>query len=156
MNSCKMARQLSALIDGALEGKRLEQLERHIAQCPLCQEELARFRKVEELLREVPPIPVPQGLAERVIARVRAEEGQFESRWAKSMLLMRPRLRYALTGLAMAAGVILGIFLGEGLSKAIFAPPQRVDLLEIGGLSDHPPGSLSEVVWELIEGGRES
>lgn len=51
---------LSAYIDGRLETRRRQALERHLAQCTSCQEGLETLRRVVALLRRVPQAPVPR------------------------------------------------------------------------------------------------
>jgi hypothetical protein len=59
---------LNAYFDGELAGRRLHQVEEHLAECGTCQAELESLRSLSELLHEV---PVPEFTSvERFAARV--------------------------------------------------------------------------------------
>lgn len=45
---------LNAYLDGELQGSRLQQVEGHLAECEVCQVELASLEKLSDLLQEVP------------------------------------------------------------------------------------------------------
>ena len=47
---------LNAYLDGELHGKRLQEMERHLASCGACQEELTELRLVSDLL-QASPVP---------------------------------------------------------------------------------------------------
>ena len=56
-------RDLSPYLDGRLGPRRQVALERHLAGCILCQEELAGLRNVIAMLRQVPQVEVPRSFA---------------------------------------------------------------------------------------------
>jgi len=45
---------LNAYLDGELRGTRLRDMERHLADCEICQKELTELRRVSDLLRAAP------------------------------------------------------------------------------------------------------
>jgi anti-sigma factor RsiW len=57
---------LGAYVDGELRGVRLRWVESHLAQCPLCREELDGLRALSAVLQESPAMETP----ERFVARV--------------------------------------------------------------------------------------
>lgn len=75
---CEAFRQrLPELAEGALSGRALARLDRHLSACPRCQGELAHLRAVLGALRDIGPEPTPEGLAERAAAAAyRAAIGQ--------------------------------------------------------------------------------
>ena len=56
---------LSAYIDGEVTPAERQQVERHLAICTACVEELESLRWTVRLLHEVPPVPVPRPFAVR-------------------------------------------------------------------------------------------
>jgi anti-sigma factor RsiW len=70
--NCHDARELfSARVDGALTGGEHRGLEAHLAGCPECRRELARFEATVALLHAAPPTRAPVGLVDRVLAAAR-------------------------------------------------------------------------------------
>ena len=56
-------RDLSAYVDGHLEPPRREALDKHLAVCLLCQEEMAALRRMVALLHQVPQVESPRSFA---------------------------------------------------------------------------------------------
>ena len=72
---CKrLARQLGALADRALEPEELRLLEGHAAQCPRCGALLDRSRRIASMVADLPPRPAPEGILEGVWERLLEEE----------------------------------------------------------------------------------
>ncbi len=72
---CKrLARQLGALVDRALEPEELRLLEEHAAQCPRCGPLLDRSRRVASMVAGLPRRPAPEGILEGVWERILEEE----------------------------------------------------------------------------------
>jgi hypothetical protein len=68
--TCAEARELfSALADEALAPDERAALDRHLAGCAECREELQRFRSVVSLVRAVQPERAPVGFVDRVLDR---------------------------------------------------------------------------------------
>lgn len=93
-------RHLSAYVDGRLEPPRRAALERHLAVCLFCQEELAALRGVVALLRRVPQVEAPRSFALSQAPSVTVQ-------WPA--LYVSP-LRYAT---AVAAMLLLAVVLGD-------------------------------------------
>src|SRR5262249_62034574 len=67
--SCHDTRELfSARIDGALTDAERVDLDAHLAGCPDCRRELARFEATVVRLRAVEPARAPVGFVDRVLA----------------------------------------------------------------------------------------
>jgi anti-sigma factor RsiW len=54
MDSCSYSTQLSVYHDGELAPADREQLERHLAECPVCAAELEQFRRLSAILDSAP------------------------------------------------------------------------------------------------------
>lgn len=68
---CRFGRQLPAYLAHELPLQQRELLERHLAQCPRCAHELEGLARVERLLAELAPAPVPEHLAATTLHRLR-------------------------------------------------------------------------------------
>ena len=60
------SRMISRLADGELSPSETEALRRHLASCPACRRESEVTRRLDAALRDLPPPPVPEGMAERL------------------------------------------------------------------------------------------
>jgi hypothetical protein len=70
--TCHDARELfSARVDGGLTDDERRGLEAHLAGCPECRRELARFEATVALLHAAPPVRAPAGFVDRVLAAAR-------------------------------------------------------------------------------------
>lgn len=58
---------LSAYIDNEATPEEVRQVERHLQSCQACSDELASLKWAVNLLREIPPIPVPRSFAIRQV-----------------------------------------------------------------------------------------
>jgi predicted anti-sigma-YlaC factor YlaD len=107
MSVCEEIRELmSARIDGELTAAESLRLEEHLASCEACREELAALERAWGGLDALGEISVPEGLTDRVVARVLAAR--------RGMPPARRRVR-VLYPLAAAAAVILALFVGSVL-----------------------------------------
>jgi anti-sigma factor RsiW len=130
MECRKIQEQLSAFLDKELEEDLRLPIIRHLASCPACQAELAALERLEAALIEL-EVPVPQGLA----AGVRRRLPRPASPWRQS--------------LALAACLLLGIFLGGSLIGTLYRGPEPVyssgngnGVASLDIFQDYPQGSL--------------
>ena len=65
--------RISAAIDGALSPAQQAELEAHLATCPHCQALYDDLNRIHQTLRALPTVAVPEGLSERIIAAVQAD-----------------------------------------------------------------------------------
>ncbi len=91
---------LSNYLDDELHADERSRLETHLADCVECGYELSELEQTVALLRGLPEAAAPTGLADGVMARVRAGEAE-PSRWGRAI----QRFADPGTGLALAAGV---------------------------------------------------
>lgn len=127
-------------------------MEGHLESCPACRQDLAKLRRLEDLLVAASPPPVPEGFADRVVAQARTQQA--------ASVRLRPRSRFepstwkririsAAAAAALAAGLLLGLFMGydtwrPGNGRQSVASSQRPDLLAAAGFEP------------LVEGGGDS
>lgn len=129
MRECsKVQENLSAYLDDELPPEQREAIQAHLAVCPACRQELARLTRLWEALAALPSEPPPEGLVEQVLARLAGRKA--------------PRRR----SLALAASVLLGVFLGGtmgvNLYEALQPPAAETQVLALEDFKDFPPGSL--------------
>ncbi len=67
------AESLALCAEGLLSRRRSERLRSHVASCPECAAAQARLTEIPALLAQVPPPPLPPGIAARLDAALSAE-----------------------------------------------------------------------------------
>jgi len=143
--------KLSRYLDRELSAEEQGDLERHIAGCGSCREVLARLRAAGAALAQLPAPPeVPEGFAERVIARARREQQPV-------VVPSWPSLSPAM-GLAAAAMLMLGLGLGTLMGRDLtrgdktrpgLASPDADVVYGFDYFSDAPSGSLANAYATL-------
>lgn len=99
------AEELSSFLDGELPAERRTQVAEHLRTCAACARQLAGFQKVGAAFREHGQEPLPAGLADRILRRLRPQ---------------RRELRSALElGLALAAAVGVVLVAGMALKRVM-------------------------------------
>jgi len=132
MKCPEVQEHLSAWLDGETPEEQRSALAVHLARCPACQAELRALERLDTALAGL-TAPVPQGLADRV----RRQLPRPSPPWYQP--------------LALAACLVLGIFLGGALTGSFYqAPASRngngTDLASLEVLQDFPQGSLGTAV----------
>jgi len=115
MKCNEVQRQLVALADRELSDQ--PGLAEHVQNCPACRGLLAALQADAALLRQEEEPVVPDGLAVRVMARVRSD-----SSGRGDMTRVRPRIRYRVPRPMVAAALVLaavGLWLGAMLGRGI-------------------------------------
>lgn len=131
--------RLSAWLDGELAAEARLQVARHLESCAACRQELARLEALDTALAAL-STPAPQGLPEKVLAR-----------------LPRPRRRWW-QSLALAASLVLGILLGGTVARDFYLPTSDTgSVAEVASLEDFqdfPQGSLGMILasYQVDEG----
>lgn len=136
-NCLEVQDRLSAWLDGELAPEVMTQVERHLEGCAGCRQELALLTALDQALGDL-TAPVPAGLPEKVRARLR-----------------RPSRRWW-QNLALAASLVLGIFLGGTLARDFYSQPQPQSGVsaEVAGLEafhDFPQGSMGMILASYQE-----
>src|ERR671933_1333575 len=117
MKCAKIHPNLGAFALGGLEPEEAAEIERHLASCPSCRNELRELEKINQALEAAPPLTDPPGyLKEDILSRMR-DEMKLSSSNEQLPSFRGSRfknLRFLLPGVAAAALVVtvaLGIFL---------------------------------------------
>ena len=71
---------LSELADSGLTGEARARVEAHVETCAACRAQLADIRRIRQTARSLPKMAPPEGLWNKVRARVDAETGQAKAR----------------------------------------------------------------------------
>jgi len=74
MSCHEIEKELSAYLDGELSPKEAVRVRGHVAQCPACARELERLRRVITAVRELPEVPAPEGLKQKILDELAAGE----------------------------------------------------------------------------------
>ena len=102
--------KLSAYVDNELAPSELDELERHIASCDLCQNEIQALKSTKHTLKSLLPKISPDNREkERILSRVYEEAGE-KGRGAVSF---RRRNSFLYKGMALAASILLLIFISR-------------------------------------------
>jgi anti-sigma factor RsiW len=124
--------QLSAWLDGELAATAGAAIEAHLAGCAACRREWLKLTALDAALGNL-TAPVPTGLAEKVLRRVR-----------------RPRRRSGWQSVAVAACLVLGLALGGTMARNFYgaAAPSETggEVASLEDFHDFPHGSLGAVV----------
>ena len=127
--------QMSAWLDHELSEAAGAMLTAHLERCEACRTEWRKLTALDAALGNL-AAPVPKGLAEHVVAKVR-----------------RPRRRPGWQSAALAACLVLGIALGGTMARSFYggdggATPNEAgaEVASLEVFHDFPQGSLGAVV----------
>jgi anti-sigma factor RsiW len=124
--------QLSAWLDDELSEATGAMLTAHLERCEACRTEWRKLASMDAALGNL-VAPVPMGLAEHVVAKVR-----------------RPRRRQWFQSVALAACLVLGVALGGTMARSFYgeATPNEAgaEVASLEVFHDFPQGSLGAVV----------
>jgi len=123
--------RLSAWLDDELAPEERTRLARHLESCAGCRRELARLEALDQVLGSW-SAPVPPGLPEKVRAR------------------LKPPARPWRQSLALAASLVLGIYLGGALVRDYYPQQQEnggvMEVASLDAFQDFPQGSLGMIL----------
>lgn len=103
--------ELSAYLDGELEGARRDRVEAHVEECAACREILGELRSVRQALRDIPRATAPRSFAVR--------EADVHPEAAPRAVGALGRAAPLLSGVATAAVVVFGVLVGIDLTGGI-------------------------------------
>ncbi len=149
---------VGAYLLDALDASEHQRFERHLADCPLCREELERLRPaVEALPRSVEPLAAPPRLKAALMEAVREEAGEPSRRarprrsWSLRVPRLTPVLAWGTAVFLLAVG--LGFGLGQLTSgndtRTISASVQSRELQDARGTLSVPPGGGAGAVLHV-------
>ena len=132
MECQEVRQQFSALLDDELDTATGALLAAHVAGCEACRREWRQLTALESALGQL-AAPVPQGLAEKVLAQVRP-----------------PQRRQWWQSIALAACLVLGIALGGSMARTFYGPAgashTEAEVASLEVFQDSPQGSLGTIV----------
>ncbi|MBN2579669.1 MAG: zf-HC2 domain-containing protein [Pirellulales bacterium] len=131
-------------------------IEGHLSECPDCRAYRAQQERLAALLEDAPePLSVPEGFANQLMAAARqrlagrpvpSSRRRVGRRW-----ISVPLDEYAARAAVLAAGLLVGVLIGQQTWQSVHAPgvrqTSRADPLAayaLDSLSDAPGGSLAE------------
>jgi anti-sigma factor RsiW len=125
--------QMSAWLDDELSEAAGAMLTAHLERCEACRTAWRKLTALDAALSNL-AAPVPTGLAERVVAKVRLPRRR--QRWFQSV--------------ALAACLVLGVALGGTMARSFYGPAAadttEAEVASLDDFHDFPQGSLGEVV----------
>jgi hypothetical protein len=144
---------------GELDHGSREELERHLTDCPSCQDELAWAMGLEELLEQGSPVEPPHGLVGRIMTAIDREEKESLEREVVSIARDRKfwlSRRDLLPSLSFAFAVIL-ISVGLGLCWPSFYESLATVIhgaseLNVDFAIPRPEGGVAENLGLIITG----
>jgi hypothetical protein len=171
---CERGLDAAAYVLAALEEAEAQTFREHLAECPLCREDVAHLQAVADALAfGVPRAEAPQGLRARTMAPVHAEAELLRAAGheADRVPPARPRWRRSLvpalaTALALGIGLMVGALAintgssakAEVIRAVVVIPGHRAsaELRKVGsqlqlvvdGMPAPPPGRIYEVWLE--------
>jgi len=156
-------RKLNAFLDAEIPAAERARVEEHLRECASCRQALDRLRGIAATLAQLPaPPPVPDGFAERLMARAarRVKQASHRPVGVRLWPSFSPAMRVAAAA-TLALGLGLGALMGWDLSRtppepsrlAAAAEPNAVYGLDY--LSEAPDGSLAGVFLTLASAANE-
>lgn len=104
MNCEQMTLLMSSWLDGEVTGQEEKQMWEHLEHCPECRTLFEQLQTLHTSFSDLEEIPAPEGFAQGVMARVKAEA---ESTSKVVPLFKRPQVR-AMAGLAACVALFIG------------------------------------------------
>ncbi len=166
MRCGEVQKHLNRFHDAELPRNLQEEVERHLASCAQCRATLARMERVAALWGGLARLPVPEGLAERVMLAARHRVACRPARnawrlalrtwWCEQSLAMRAASAAVVVG-ASTAGVLLSGNFAQPSGRSSADAPANAAVSEgmpFGSLSGAPGGSLEQtyLAWTLPSG----
>lgn len=129
---CKQSEELSAYLDGELDGKSRLRFETHLVGCFDCQQMLQDLRSLQTCFHALPQQEMGFNLAPVVLAAPRRRAA---AAWLPHVSLWQ----LLPTAFAAAATIVLGIFLGTSLASR---PDTGLTAPTLAMFDPIPPGSV--------------
>jgi hypothetical protein len=136
---CQKCRSLfSAYLDGAVSGKQMQKIAKHLETCPACAREFSALRAMQRSLASLGPAKAPADLGLKLRLAISHEQARRKSNWLDTLSLkwdnaIRPMLVQVSAGFAGAVILVGGI----GLLLGMVAAPEPVMA------NDEPLGAMT-------------
>jgi anti-sigma factor RsiW len=151
---------VGAYLLGALEESERERFERHLADCPVCRDELERLRPaVDALPRSVEPLAAPPRLKAALMDAVREEADPAQARrrprrkWGFGIPRITPVVAWGSAAFLLFVGLAAGFGLGKLTSgddtRTIAASVQSRELRDASGTLSVPSGGGAGAVLHV-------
>jgi anti-sigma factor RsiW len=160
MKCTRFQKLSSAYLDDQAPRDLRARMESHLGTCDSCRRALESARALSALLRAQSAPPVPDGFAQRVLARARSQRLSAPSRLGVRDLVHRMldslRPVSAATAAVLAMGLILGALMGHDLGRIRsssrsphVSAGDPLEGYDLDYLSEAPRGSLPHTVLTL-------
>ena len=116
MNCGEVQKYLLDFLDKSLDNERARAIEDHLAACSRCSEEMASLAECQRLVSGLPPVELPLGFTNRVMARVR-EAANPPSLWERLFLPLRIKIPLEATAVVLIAVLAAYIYQKEPLQR---------------------------------------
>jgi hypothetical protein len=135
---------LAEYVDGSLAADDRATVERHLASCSICADEVAIAKQARTSLAELPEVPVPFGLEQRILQRTRRE-----ARWTSPFAWKAARLAaVAAAVVGVGTAIFLGSIRGGEEAPTPVAERQRGETAEDTSGTPAPSGAQGAVTAE--------
>lgn len=147
----KIKQKLEAFVDNELGEQERKTVEKHLAQCPVCQKEVKVLKELHQLTKTIAPKPGPdyvETLTGHVWRKIRQRD--LERQRTKTRIFALPRLAPVLAG---AAIVLLIAIVGMKFLTTVPGTKKSKDLLKTPTLAERPaiPEAKAKVPREKVE-----
>ena len=116
MNCGEVQKYLSDFLDKSLDNERAQAIEDHLAACSRCSEEMASLAECQRFVSGLPPVELPLGFTNRVMARVRKAANP-PSLWERLFLPLRIKIPLQATAVVLVAVLAAYIYQKEPLQR---------------------------------------
>jgi hypothetical protein len=122
-NCLKNQSHFSAYLDGAVSGRQMQQIARHLESCEHCSQEFAELRAVQQSLAVLGSLKAPADLGLKLRLAISHQQAERKSSWLDNLSLkwdnaIRPMLLQVSAGVAGAVVLVGGIALLLGMVAA--------------------------------------
>jgi hypothetical protein len=134
----KIKSEFSPYLDGAVSGKKMLEIAKHLEECSSCREEFEGLRAVQRSLAMVGPAKVPADLAMRLRVAISHEKAATKTRWFDGLAVkwentVRPLLVQVSAGFAGSVMLVGSIMLLLGMVAS--PEPVMANDEPIGGIT---------------------
>ncbi len=135
---------LSRELDGELDARGQDELQRHLGECPECRGYRLVLLETAACHRELPEAGPPPAILAAVMAEIEGRNRDAAAWW----------YRIAVPAAAVLI-MLLGLGAGVSLNEAMLAENGNgvEEVLGLEQLDDYPPGSFGEILVAATEGG---
>jgi putative zinc finger protein len=136
---CQQCRSFfSAYLDGAVSGRQMQKIAKHLEACPACAQEFSALRDMQRSLASLGPAKAPADLGLKLRLAISHEQARRKSNWLDTLSLkwdnaIRPMLVQVSAGFAGTVILVGGI----GLLLGMVAAPEPVMA------NDEPLGAMT-------------